>query len=244
MKAFDRIDIHCLSDTERIIYDYFLKNTGSIPYKTLSDLCNELYVSNASIVRFTQKLGFSGFNDFKFALKEELTQLHTNTDFQSLVPKNTAKIKDFIENIDMEQAEQIVDLILTNPSIYIYGRDLSSIPANYIHTMLTTLDISCILIDWKEFIKALAPTFPKDSLLILFTNRGLTDEYKMILSDCLKNNVTIVGITSTKIDESDIKYMKHYIYTPETNMRTKTTTFSYIQILVELLISRLNEKRA
>lgn len=39
---------------------------------TVRSLAGELYLSTASIIRFTQKLGYGGFTDFKMQLLEEM----------------------------------------------------------------------------------------------------------------------------------------------------------------------------
>ena len=71
-----------------------------LPYLSLSDICKDLYLSNATIVRFCQKLGFKGFNELKFTLRNEL---HSSSDFSNswkILQRRTAVLKDFIDNID------------------------------------------------------------------------------------------------------------------------------------------------
>lgn len=80
MKSFlNTVDVNNLTSSEQIIYQYFKDNLHSIIYLSLSDICKELYVSNATVIRFCQKIGFKGFNELKFQLKNELNLTNKST---------------------------------------------------------------------------------------------------------------------------------------------------------------------
>lgn len=61
-----------LNETDMIIRNFILEYPEKIRKMTIRSLAAELYISTASIVRFTQKLEYSGFSDFKMRLLEEL----------------------------------------------------------------------------------------------------------------------------------------------------------------------------
>ena len=54
-----------LTDTEKELLDYFKINLPSCAFMSLKDLTSKLYISNATVVRFCQKLGLKGYNEFK-----------------------------------------------------------------------------------------------------------------------------------------------------------------------------------
>ncbi len=58
-----------LTETEKEILDWFEANETAALHMNLRDLCAVLYTSNATIVRFCQKLGLSGYNDLKYQLR-------------------------------------------------------------------------------------------------------------------------------------------------------------------------------
>ena len=64
-----------LTETEKSILDYFEKNLPLSVHTHLNDLSSALYTSNATIVRFCQKLGLNGYNEFKYQLRHELKQM-------------------------------------------------------------------------------------------------------------------------------------------------------------------------
>ena len=67
----------------------------------VQEVADELYTSPASVIRFCKKLGFSGFSEFKAALKVELfqngkeeTKTHHSTDFLKDVHKTIQLIQE------------------------------------------------------------------------------------------------------------------------------------------------------
>lgn len=173
MKSFlDTVDVNILTSSEQIIYQYFKDHLNDIVYLSLSDICKELYVSNATVIRFCQKLGFKGFNELKFQLKNELNLTNKSVNAWDAIPHRTSILKDFIDNIDDKIIEQICSEIKNHKSIYIYGRNMSSLPAKYLQSMLNTMDIPCIYIDWIDFLFALSKSFPDNAVLFIFTNYG------------------------------------------------------------------------
>ena len=57
-----------LNKTDLTILDFCLKNPKLIKNIKINDLADKLFTSPASIVRFTKKLGFAGFAEFKASL--------------------------------------------------------------------------------------------------------------------------------------------------------------------------------
>lgn len=238
MKTFlNSVNRENLTSSEVQILEYLQNNVDSINYMSLNDLCKELYVSNATIVRFCQKIGLNGFNELKFSLKTNLNQTSALSDPLHSIFQQTAALKDFIQNIDNNTVEEIVQLMQSKESIYIYGRGISSLPAKYLYSMLNSMDIPCIFVDWIDSFKALSKSITNNSLLFIFTNIGEKNIYKEIIQQYHTHNTKIIWISSTDIDESLINPSDIYVHTneekTETTFQNKLNTFSFIQILVD-----------
>lgn len=150
---FEKAHQLTLTDTEEGILKYFESNLPSSVYANLNDLSAGLYTSNATIVRFCQKLGLKGYNEFKYQVRKELKQLHPQT-FRAddLVHHSLALFKDNLDQVDEEKLEEIAGLLTSDRPIYIYGSNLSSLAAKYLQTVLTTLDCPCILVEWQRLL--------------------------------------------------------------------------------------------
>lgn len=248
MKTFlDDVDTQNLNDNELSILQYFKENAHNLVYLSLKDICKELYISNATIVRFCQKIGFKGFNELKFQLKNDLNQSTSFASSWDIIPHRTSILKDFLDSVDDTFIENICFLIKSHTSLYIYGRNMSSLPAKYLYSMLSTMDIPCIFIDWIDFLSALSDSLPEHSILFLFTNYGQKENYYNIVKKCHERQVKIIWISSTEIDECLLSPEDLYLCTQEPKLdspplRTKLTSFLFVQLLVEYL-SRNNIKQ-
>ena len=248
MKSFlDTVDVNNLTSSEQIIYQYFKDHLNNIVYLSLSDICKELYVSNATVIRFSQKLGFKGFNELKFQLKNELNLTNKSTNAWDTIPHRTSILKDFIDNIDDKIIEQICSEIKNHKSIYIYGRNMSSLPAKYLQSMLNTMDIPCIYIDWIDFLSALSKSFPDNAVLFIFTNYGDKSIYEPIVKQCHERHVKIIWISSTDLDSSLLSSNDIYISTHEAKLETpplltKLTSFLLVQFIIEYLRHNMDKQ--
>ena len=203
MKTFlNQIDSSKFTENDKLILDYFIQHKNHLPYLSLSDICKDLYLSNATIVRFCQKLGFKGFNELKFTLRNELNSSSDFSNFWQILQRRTAVLKDFIDNIDSAKIKNICSQILQSESLYIYGRNMSSLPANYLYSMFNSMDIPCIYINWIDFLRALSKSLPENATLIIFTNYGETSVYQSIIDSCHKRHANIIWISSSDIDPS------------------------------------------
>ncbi len=60
-----------LTKSEKKIANYVLESPNHIIYGTMNDIKSEIHVGDATIIRFCQKLGFSGFSDLKIEIAKE-----------------------------------------------------------------------------------------------------------------------------------------------------------------------------
>ena len=230
-----------LSETELLICDYFNEKINMLAQLSVHDIASQLYVSPSSVVRFCQKAGFKGFNEFKFYLKSRNKIDSQSNSLWNVIQHNISIIKDVIETINEEEILNICRMIETCSSFYVYGRNMSSLPARYLHSFMTTIDIPCILIDWIDFLSSLSDSFNQDTLLIMFTNHGDSQTYSQILEKCHRQNVKVVWISSDEIDSELQNSRGIYITTNEgklqdANLRTKLSSFVIVQLIVEMLI--------
>src|SRR5690606_1426897 len=63
-----------MSAIERRIADFILENAHLLRDCSAQQLANALEISQSSVVKFSQKLGFKGYPDLKFAVGEDLVR--------------------------------------------------------------------------------------------------------------------------------------------------------------------------
>ena len=84
MLISDKLKTFDFTDSEKEIVKYFLNQKEEIENKSTREISKKLYCSPSSIIRLCQKLGFTGFEEFKKMYIEELHYLDSN--FSSINP--------------------------------------------------------------------------------------------------------------------------------------------------------------
>lgn len=71
---FDSQKVKDLNELELIVYTFIVENMERIGRLTIRDLSDSCHVSTSTILRCLNKLGYSGYTEFKYALKENLSR--------------------------------------------------------------------------------------------------------------------------------------------------------------------------
>ena len=193
---FETMDTARFSETDKEICAYFKEHLQLAVYMNLEALANELYTSNATIVRFCKKLGFSGYNEFKYEVRRQLEQKEAcSISSQDVINRSLATFQDNLEAVDITKLESIRDLICSRRSLYIYGSGLSSIPAKYLQTILTSLDYPCIFIEWRNLLEGITYTIGKNSIVFVITTHGDAGRYQSIFEQTRKRGCTLILLT-------------------------------------------------
>ncbi|MDO4466971.1 MAG: MurR/RpiR family transcriptional regulator [Bacillota bacterium] len=92
------------SEIEKSIANYFLNEKENIKKEGIRKIAKKLYVAPSSIVRFCQKIGFEGLNEFKEQYVEELRYMSSN--FQKINPNKPFEVTDD----ELEVSDKILSL--------------------------------------------------------------------------------------------------------------------------------------
>ena len=143
------------SKGQKFIAKYVLENYDKAAYMTASKLGSEVNVSESTVVRFANELGFAGYPEFQHALREIVrTKL---TSFQRMEVTNNLigdgdiltkvlisdsdKIRRTLEEIDRQAFSDAVDSIVRARKIYILGARASAFPAGFLaHSLRMIFD--------------------------------------------------------------------------------------------------------
>lgn len=66
-----------LNEAELCVYNYVVKNTKHVLNLSVRELADEAHVSTATVMRFCKKMGFSGFSELKYKIRETMEQQET-----------------------------------------------------------------------------------------------------------------------------------------------------------------------
>ena len=92
----------------------------------------------------------------------------------------------------------IADYLTGDNPVYIYGSNLSSVPAKYLQVVLNTLDHPSILIEWHRLLAGLIHEITSDSVLFMISAHGDSQRYLPIFECAKKRGITTILLTSEK----------------------------------------------
>ena len=146
-----------LTKSEKKIANYVLASKERIVYGTMNDIKKAIKVGDATIVRFCQKLGYTGFSDLKIEVaKESYSQTKSK--------------------LDLEQFEKSSILISEASAIYIFGVGLSGNTAKDLEAMFLRIGVPVKAISDSHFQLQTAALLKKTDLIIGISLSGKTLE--------------------------------------------------------------------
>lgn len=245
LPLFEKAHQLSLTDTEKELLRYLEGNLPTSAFISLKDLGAKLYTSNATIVRFCQKLGLKGYNEFKYQLRSELDRLKRPVfSSDSLIARSIAMFKDNLADVDMELLDPIANALMEERPIYIYGSELSSLAADYLHTVLATLDYPSILIQWPPLLNNLTYQIDQDAILFVITAHGDARRYLSVFQRARKQKITTVLLTCGT-DSPLLPYSTYGLCTNDRNERyqhadinSRLGILTVIQLLIELIAQK------
>lgn len=109
-----------LTKTENVLKNFFLDQEKKACFMTSTDIALSAGVSEATVIRFARKLGFSGFTDFQKYLREnfqkEYSQISQNitVPYERLLKSLEKKDADYVEEFAISSQQNIYNIISNN----------------------------------------------------------------------------------------------------------------------------------
>ncbi len=183
---------------EKRLTEYILKNTDKVILQKIRDLEYESGVSYATIIRFTKKLGFSGFKEFKNSLiktsspSKQLIKIPENFPIKPNDKINTVVKKSFQnsfnilnetqEILDIEILQKAANAISNAEKIFFLGTGDSGIIARYGYTRFLRIGLQCNHIEDSTLQKINMSLLSESDVLIAISSSGRSKN----IIDCAK----------------------------------------------------------
>ncbi|MCI8659846.1 MAG: MurR/RpiR family transcriptional regulator [Lachnospiraceae bacterium] len=198
MDFYNRIaeNTHLLNKGDNEILSYCIRNNKQISGMKVQEVADELYTSPASVIRFCKKLGFSGFSEFKAALKVELFQngeeekrVHHSTDFLRDVHKT-------IQLIQEDTIDWLLERIHTSRRVEFYAAGSSRVVAAEFVKRLQVIGKSAFWYDDSSLMNISAKQMTEEDLVIVISVSGETSLVIAAANMAKSRGATIVSVTN------------------------------------------------
>lgn len=191
---------HTYTKSELKIYDYIRHNNQNVLYHSLTEISEASGVAEATVLRFFRKLGFKGFQDFKFLLAQELSQSYHPEGEETFVEKVKNNIIEAIngsfEIIRLEALKAIIDTIDNFNDIIIFGIGSSGIAALDMQNRLMRIGKHTTVISDPHFQIMRASTMDENTVVIAISLTGSTKDIVDAVKIAKENQAIIIALTS------------------------------------------------
>lgn len=200
------------SKGQKLIAQYILKNYDKVAFMTACKLGEAVGVSESTVVRFANALGYSGYPKLQDALQEVIKNKLTtvqrvdmvkefNDDsaiLKKIVKSDMDNIKDTLEEIDEKAFEEAANRILKAKRIYIVGMRSSFTIAQYLGFYLGIIldSVHVIRTDMGDAFEQVVKINEDDVLIAVSFPRYSKKSYQ-IVSYAKEKGAHIVSLTDS-----------------------------------------------
>lgn len=188
---------HTFTPLERTIADFFIQNTEEQDFSS-KHISSLLYVSEASLSRFSQKCGFHGYREFIYEYKQNLApepdslpsfSISEFNTYQELLNKTNALL-------DKAQILRITRLLSSKSRVYVYGRGSSGLVAQEMKLRFIRIGLNIEAITDSHVMKMNSVILDKTCLVIGISVSGQTPDITSALRAAKSKGATTLLMTA------------------------------------------------
>jgi DNA-binding MurR/RpiR family transcriptional regulator len=180
-----------LTPKARLIGDYILNNPRKVIFMTTKKLARSAGVSEATVIRFVNQLGYKGYSDFLQELRDVIDTEMTLIDragladlkapdseqLRRVVHAEVDNLKQLYDSLDMATFNQAVELLHGSGTIYVIGSRLSYIFAYFLGWSLTKIRKNINILRGSDSASMDFLTIaPEASLVVIFATTRYPNE--------------------------------------------------------------------
>lgn len=240
-----RAVINSLSDKEKVVAEYILKNPQQIINQTITGLADNCNVAEATIFRLCKRLGFTGYQAFKIALasvvvtpmenihEEILLDDSIGTIQRKLFSSHIEALNDTLSLMDENSLQKAVEVITQADKVDFYGSGGSAIIAQDAYHKMIRTGIWCTHHSDAHLQVMSASLLTPQSVAIGISHSGSNKEVIDAIKIAKDTGATTIAITdyfkSPLTKEADITL---FTLSKETKFRSESMASRLVQLAI------------
>lgn len=201
-----------LSQSGRLVADWIVENAAKAAYMTSQELAQEAQVSQSTIVKFTQRLGFKGYSEFKLALSEDIgrkqaiasTPLHSGifaddplaVIAQKLIKAKTDAMIQTTNALSFDACNQAAQWLSDARTVQIVGIGGSALTAKDLGYKLLKLGITALTEQDSHVQIAVARTLTEKDVQIAISFSGERKEIIVAAEAAKEQGAKVIALSS------------------------------------------------
>lgn len=215
MKFNLNIPLHSLSPKELEILQYVHDHSDEVISMSIQAFAKEINYSTSTVIRFCRKLGFSGFPEFKYFLKnlniqKDLNPAPSDISVESIKNSMKSDLESTASLLGSDDLFQIAKLLSSDRSIYLYSpAGLTDISVSYLESMLFISGCQKIFkTTASKALRHFIQTADKGSVFIFISNSGRFESTLNLAKEARFHGMTVISISS--IENNDLAEVSNY----------------------------------
>lgn len=186
---------HLLTKNELRACDEILDNILLVQKLSFTELSEKIGITKASILRFCKKVGFSGYNEFRYECIRHVNSIHNvDTDDKDEIKTHITKVGHMYSDIlnlmnkviDEEEVKKLIKFIREARRIRAVGVINSAIPCHQLRYAFLMFGVEIDVINSEAELKAIDLSINSKDLTIIFSVSAKSEYVKNAI-DYTKN---------------------------------------------------------
>ena len=198
--------------SDKVLIKYIKENIEDVFYKSISQIAKESGIGEATITRFSKKMGYSGLQDFKVTLAREISGLKNRTiinrsiendegvmeSARKLFNSNIRILENTFNIIDGNDIEKATDMIINAKKVFFIGRGYSGMTAEDSNYKFSRIGFNCMSLDSSHNMIMMASLMDEDDVIVAISHSGETDEIIKTVNIAKANGASVISVTEDK----------------------------------------------
>jgi len=236
---------HSLAPAEKKVVDYILSHPEEVIGLSITDLAENSDVSEATVVRVSQLIGYQGFQELKIVLAKDLGSFFAEIPEKikrgdtiaeiaaKVLQRNIQAIRDTLDILDVGELERAVRAISNARKVDFYGVGASGFVALDAQNKFLRINIESMAFIDPHSQAVSAALLTKRDVAVGISHSGSTKDIVDSLSIARSSGATIICITNyTRSPIAKISDIKLYTASRETTFRSGAIASRIAQLSV------------
>lgn len=226
--------------TDWKIVQYIKKSTLKFIELSAQELAKEIGTSDASIIRFAQKVGYSGLNELKYTMQKEIDKSSSSvnhSDYSALLNDYKMLLDSLFHLTNPADINHTRELMLKSRRIFIIGLNFNQNIAEMIAHKFMTLGLTVQALTNYDTLKLYQSLSQETDLFITISLSGNHKQLASILADLNGNGSSVLLITNYEKSLCS-PYANITLVIPKTDLLFSSNTITR-EILILVLFDML-----
>lgn len=189
MNPLERIQSYYndLTKTDLDIANVILNDPREAVRSSIDHLAKKSHVSKSAVVRFSNRIGYSGFTDLKYDLAQYLTSRNSSSSgneetnpIRAITENYSRYILQIADCITVEDLRRIAERIVQSKRVKILGQNRTYNSAMQLRTRLAKIGLDAEAVNDYSLMSDLSSSLHEEDCVIIFTIADNTGYYRRI----------------------------------------------------------------